>query len=108
MTSLKYVRFFHVEKKSSDELFAHSCIVTDPVFCRQILCCSTYESCRQVSLIQKRAIELFEGDVDAAMEWMNRSNRALSWHKPLDLTTSEKGIAQVLSLITRIEHGIFS
>lgn len=55
-----------------------------------------------------RAVELFEGDKDAAQKWLNEPNRALAWKVPADLITSETGAYEVMNLITRIEHGVYS
>lgn len=55
-----------------------------------------------------RAVELFEGDKDAAQKWLNEPNRALAWKVPADLIASETGAYEVMNLITRIEHGVYS
>ncbi|HBX4251146.1 TPA: DUF2384 domain-containing protein, partial [Klebsiella pneumoniae] len=36
-----------------------------------------------------RAVDLFEGDREAAQKWLNEPNRALSWKVPADLMASE-------------------
>lgn len=55
-----------------------------------------------------RAVELFEGDKEAAQKWLNEPNRALSWKVPAELMASETGAYEVLKLITRLEHGVYS
>ena len=55
-----------------------------------------------------RAVDLFEGDREAAQKWLNEPNRALSWKVPADLMASETGAYEVIKLITRLEHGVYS
>ena len=55
-----------------------------------------------------RAVELFEGDKSAAQKWLNEPNRALGWKVPADLMASETGAYEVMKLITRLEHGVYS
>ncbi len=55
-----------------------------------------------------RAVDLFEGDKEAALKWLNEPNRALSWKVPADLMASETGAYEVIKLITRLEHGVYS
>lgn len=71
---------------------------------------TTDQSERIVRVIRvlSRAIELFEGDREAANKWLNERNRALSWQKPADVLPSETGALEVMRLITRIEHGVYS
>ena len=49
-----------------------------------------------------------EGDKEAALKWLNEPNRALSWKVPADLIASETGAYEVIKLITRLEHGVYS
>lgn len=55
-----------------------------------------------------RAVELFEGDKDEAQKWLNEPNRALGWKVPAELMASETGAYEVMKLITRLEHGVYS
>jgi putative toxin-antitoxin system antitoxin component (TIGR02293 family) len=55
-----------------------------------------------------RALELFEGDVDAARQWLSRPLPALGDHRPLDLARTDVGTREVELLIGRLEHGIVS
>ncbi|HHN6585519.1 TPA: antitoxin Xre/MbcA/ParS toxin-binding domain-containing protein [Escherichia coli] len=55
-----------------------------------------------------RAVELFEGNKDEAQKWLNEPNRALSWKVPAELMASETGAYEVMKLITRLEHGVYS
>ena len=68
------------------------------------------ESDRLVRLARvfSRAIELYVGSVDAAQDWMMRSNRALGGVSPFEMAKTEVGSREVENLITRIEHGVFS
>ncbi|TNV12491.1 DUF2384 domain-containing protein [Buttiauxella sp. B2] len=55
-----------------------------------------------------KAVDLFEGNKTAAQQWLNEPCRALGWKKPADLLASESGAWEVMKLITRLEHGVFS
>lgn len=68
------------------------------------------QSERLVRLIRvmDRAVEMFEGDKGAALKWLNEPVRGLGWEKPADLLSSEAGAFEVLRLINRLEHGVFS
>ncbi|MBK0002729.1 DUF2384 domain-containing protein [Erwinia sp. S43] len=55
-----------------------------------------------------RAVDLFEGDKLAAQKWLNEPSRALGWKAPADLLASESGAWEVMRLITRLEHGVWS
>jgi uncharacterized protein (DUF2384 family) len=39
---------------------------------------------------------------------LNEPNRALSWKMPAELMASETGAYEVMKLITRLEHGVYS
>lgn len=71
---------------------------------------SADQSERLVRIIRviDRAVELFEGDKVAAQKWLNESNRALGWKMPVELMASETGAYEVMKLITRLEHGVYS
>ena len=55
-----------------------------------------------------RAVELFEGDKVQAQKWLNEPARALGWKTPADVMNSEAGAWEVMKLITRLEHGVYS
>lgn len=55
-----------------------------------------------------RAVELFEGDKQEAQKWLKEPNRALGWKVPAELMASETGAYEVMKLITRLEHGVYS
>ncbi|NNE65174.1 MAG: DUF2384 domain-containing protein [Pyrinomonadaceae bacterium] len=67
------------------------------------------ESDRLVSLSRlfARIIALFEGDEDAARDWITKPNRALGGSTPLKFATTQTGTREVENLIGRIEHGVF-
>lgn len=53
-----------------------------------------------------RALELCEGDAEAARRWLTTRHRALGNATPLSLVTTEIGAREVEDLIGRLEHGI--
>jgi putative toxin-antitoxin system antitoxin component (TIGR02293 family) len=53
-------------------------------------------------------LELFEGDRDAATDWLTTAQPALGGIVPLDLAKSEVGAREVERLVGRLEHGVFS
>ena len=55
-----------------------------------------------------KTLELFEGDRDAATEWLTTAQPALGGTVPLDLAKSEVGAREVERLVGRLEHGVFS
>ena len=56
----------------------------------------------------EKAVELFDGKVDAARDWLNSPNKAFAEHSPLQMTETELGAQEVERLIGRLEHGVFS
>ena len=58
--------------------------------------------------VMDRAVELFEGDKVAAQNWLYKPVRGLNWKKPAELLASETGAVEVMRLINRLEHGVFS
>lgn len=52
------------------------------------------------------ALELFEGDLDAARTWLATPRGALGGATPLDLLQTEPGAQEVENLIGRLEHGV--
>ena len=62
----------------------------------------------RASRIFGKALQLFEGDRDAATEWLTAAQPALGGTVPLDLAKSEVGALEVERLIGRLEHGVFS
>ncbi len=62
----------------------------------------------RASRILGRALELFEGDRDAAMEWMLNAQPALGGASPIEAARTELGAREVESLVGRLEHGVYS
>jgi putative toxin-antitoxin system antitoxin component (TIGR02293 family) len=54
-----------------------------------------------------KALALFEGDRDAAAEWIATAQPALGGARPSDLARSDVGAREVETLIGRLEHGVF-
>ena len=70
---------------------------------------STEESAKLLRLARtlRRASEVFE-DVAAALDWLKSPNRALGGVTPLSLLDTELGAENVLDVLGRIEHGVYS
>lgn len=68
------------------------------------------ESDRLVRLgqIVAKAIQLFEGNQDAARAWLHRPARALGGATPLKYSQSYLGAQEVEDLVERLEEGVFS
>ncbi len=68
------------------------------------------ESDRAVRLLRVfwHACELYEGDQEAALEWLKRRNSAFEGLSPEEMIATEAGTALVENLIGRIENGVFS
>lgn len=62
----------------------------------------------RLSLIFEKAVELFEGEISAAVNWLTTPKKALQNHRPLDYSRTEIGAREVESLIGRLEHGVIS
>ena len=60
----------------------------------------------RASRVFGRALELFEGDDEAARAWLSSEQPALGGLAPLELAKSDVGAKEVESLIGRLEHGI--
>jgi len=62
----------------------------------------------RISNIFEKAVELFEGDADAAVLWLTSPKKALNGRQPLQYSRTEPGAREVENLIGRVEHGVFS
>ncbi len=62
----------------------------------------------RASRVLAKALELFEGDRDAASEWMRSPLPALGGETPIDVAVTELGARQVENLVGRIEHVVYS
>lgn len=56
----------------------------------------------------QQAVELFEGDGDAARGWLTRPNMELDDQTPLDFSRTEIGAREVEDFMGRLEHGVFT
>lgn len=61
-----------------------------------------------VSRLLSLTIDLFEGDIRAALDWFTSENRALGGISALEAASTEVGSREVEALIGRLEHGVFS
>jgi putative toxin-antitoxin system antitoxin component (TIGR02293 family) len=62
----------------------------------------------RASRVFGRTLELFEGDRQAATDWLRSAQPALGGATPLDLARSDVGAREVERLVHRLEHGVFS
>lgn len=62
----------------------------------------------RLSGVFEDALELFEGDVPAAVNWLTTPRKAFDDQSPLDYSRTELGAREVENLIGRSEHGVFS
>ena len=62
----------------------------------------------RISAVFEDAVDLFEGDVAAAVTWLTTPRKALGDRPPLAYARTEPGAREVENLIGRLEHGIFS
>jgi putative toxin-antitoxin system antitoxin component (TIGR02293 family) len=60
----------------------------------------------QVFEILDAVLQLFSGDVDAAMRWMYQPALALDDALPMEMLSTPAGCDAVLTLIGRLEHGV--
>ncbi len=58
--------------------------------------------------IYASAVNLFEGDKEAAHQWLTSRVRGLNNAKPIDFAKTDYGAREVRHLIGRLEHGVFS
>lgn len=62
----------------------------------------------RMTRVVQASFDLFEGDRDAANDWLRRPNRGLGGESPLNMSRTEIGGEEVLNLIGRLERGISS
>lgn len=60
----------------------------------------------RVARVFGRALELFEGDADAARRWLTSPQHALGDLVPFELAKTDVGAREVDNLVGRLEHGI--
>ena len=62
----------------------------------------------RVSRLFERAVSLFNGEQEAARQWLETPLPVLDGQRPLDMAQTEPGAREVEDLIGRIEHGVVS
>jgi putative toxin-antitoxin system antitoxin component (TIGR02293 family) len=62
----------------------------------------------RTSRLFARAKDLFDGDQEAARDWLMTPQRALGGAIPLDIAKTEVGAREVEQIIGRLEHGVFT
>jgi uncharacterized protein (DUF2384 family) len=62
----------------------------------------------RISDLFERCVELFEGDVPSAVNWLMSTKKALNRQTPLLYARTELGAREVVDLIGRLNGGIFS
>jgi putative toxin-antitoxin system antitoxin component (TIGR02293 family) len=62
----------------------------------------------RIARIFGKALELFEGDADAARQWLSTAQAALGGEKPLALAKTDLGAREVEALVDRLEHGVLT
>jgi putative toxin-antitoxin system antitoxin component (TIGR02293 family) len=62
----------------------------------------------RVSRIFGRALELFEGDAEAARQWLATPQGGLRGERPMVLARTDLGAREVEALVERLEHGVLT
>jgi putative toxin-antitoxin system antitoxin component (TIGR02293 family) len=62
----------------------------------------------RVARVFARALDLFEGDGEAAKRWFYTPARALGGERPIAFARTEVGTREVEALIDRLEQGILT
>ena len=57
--------------------------------------------------IFEKTVELFEGDVKGAVNWLTTPKKALNNQQPLFYSRTELGGREVENILGRLEHGVF-
>ena len=65
------------------------------------------EKLLRLSAVFEQALELFEGDKPAAVQWLTTPKNALENETPLHYSRTELGAREVENLMGRLEHGVF-
>ena len=60
----------------------------------------------RLSRVLDAAVELFEGDRRAAVEWLRSPNRVIGGEAPLQMARTEIGAREVEGVIGRLEYGV--
>jgi putative toxin-antitoxin system antitoxin component (TIGR02293 family) len=62
----------------------------------------------RLSRVFEKAVDLFEGNLSSATNWLSTPRQALSDQTPLAYARTELGAREVENLMGRLEHGVFS
>jgi putative toxin-antitoxin system antitoxin component (TIGR02293 family) len=62
----------------------------------------------RVSRVFGKALQLFEGDADAARRWFSTPAKALGGERPITLARTDLGSNEVEALIDRLEQGVLT
>lgn len=62
----------------------------------------------RASAIFDMAVDLFEGDIVAARQWLQTPQAGLAGETPLEIASTEVGAREVENLIGRLEYGVFA
>ena len=62
----------------------------------------------RVSRCLSKAIDTFEGDWERAAEWLHTPNLALDGRRPFEIAQENDGCEQVIAVLVRIDHGVYS
>jgi len=62
----------------------------------------------RISTVFEKAVELFEGDVSAAVKWLTSPRKSFDNQSPLNYSRTELGAHEVENMIGRLEHGVYS
>lgn len=60
----------------------------------------------KIFLMLESAINLFEGNVSQAKEWLKNPQHGLGGRRPIDMTSTHADFEAVINLIGQIEHGL--
>ena len=66
------------------------------------------ESILRFARVLGKVLLLYDGDIKSALLWLSKPHRFLGDRSPFDLIDTETGANEVLALIGRMEHGVFS
>jgi putative toxin-antitoxin system antitoxin component (TIGR02293 family) len=62
----------------------------------------------RIGMVFEKAVELFDGDVASAVQWLTTAKKALGGETPLRYSRTEPGAREVENLIGRVEYGVFT
>jgi putative toxin-antitoxin system antitoxin component (TIGR02293 family) len=62
----------------------------------------------RASRVYSKALQLFDGDSEAASHWLIVPQRGLGGEVPVVLSSTDVGAREVERLIDRLEHGVFA